>query len=647
MRCASFWPAGLLSLTAFLICAPTGAQDGASAIASASSSASPSGASLAVDLEGELVPDIGRLTERRDSEMRDAVLRFTNDRRALMRRYDAIGSSERSVRLTAFYSGWLEALADVDFDGLDREGRVDWILLRDLIGYELYELERQDALRAETAPLLPFADAVLALQDQRRRREGVDPREVAGQLEALAKQIEETEKGITKGLEAKKRREKAAEASQKGQTEDEAEKDEESEESSAEDDEVEPIEATRIVAHRAAGWTEGQRKLLESWYAYHAGYDPLFTWWVKDPYEKLDEVLENYVKFLRESVLEIKEDDDPPIIGDPIGRESLIAYLDRALIAYTPEELIEIGEAELEWCLSEMRRAAQEMGFGDDWRAALEKVKTLHVEPGDQPRLVRDLAYEATEFMEESDMITIPPLAKEVWRIEMMTPEEQKMNPFFLGGEVIKVSFPTDEMSHEEKQMSLRGNNIHFSRATVHHELIPGHHLQGFMTSRYQPHRRTFNTPFWGEGWALYWELRLYEMGFPASPEDRVGMLFWRMHRCARVIWSLKFHLGEMTGEEAVEFLVDEIGHERENAAAEVRRSIEGRYSPIYQLAYLMGGLQFRALNRELVGSGAMTEREFHDAVLQGGPMPIEMVRARISGLPLEQDSSASWRYMD
>ena len=200
-------------------------------------------------------------------------------------------------------------------------------------------------------------------------------------------------------------------------------------------------------------------------------------------------------------------------------------------------------------------------------------------------------------------------------------------------------------MTHEEKLMSLRGNNEHFSRATVHHELIPGHHLQGFMTSRYNSHRRAFGTPFWGEGWALYWELQMWDMDFPRSPEDRIGMLFWRMHRCARVIWSLGFHLGDMTPAEAVEFLVERVGHERENALGEVRRSFEGTYPPLYQLAYLMGGFQFRALYQELVEDGDWGAKEFHDAVLRGGRMPVEMVRARLLGEKIERDYESSWRF--
>ena len=58
------------------------------------------------------------------------------------------------------------------------------------------------------------------------------------------------------------------------------------------------------------------------------------------------------------------------------------------------------------------------MGFGDDWHAALEKVKTLHVAPGKQTDLVRDQAREAEDYVEKHDLITVPPLAKESggWR---------------------------------------------------------------------------------------------------------------------------------------------------------------------------------------------------------------------------------------
>jgi hypothetical protein len=294
-----------------------------------------------------------------------------------------------------------------------------------------------------------------------------------------------------------------------------------------------------------------------------------------------------------------------------------------------------------------MKKAARAMGHGDDWRAALDHVKTLHVEPGKQPALIRELALEAIDYLDKYNLVTVPTLCRESWRMDMMSPERQLVNPFFTGGETISVSFPTSTMPHEAKMMSMRGNNIHFSRATVFHELIPGHHLQGYMTARYKTYRRLFNTPFWGEGWALYWELLLWDRGFAKSPENRVGMLFWRMHRCARIIFSLSFHLEKMTPQQCIDLLVDRIGHERDNATAEVRRSFTTFYGPLYQAAYLLGGLQLRALHRELVESGKMTDRDFHDAILKENAIPIEMVRALLTGQSLIPDYTPNWKFAD
>jgi len=193
--------------------------------------------------------------------------------------------------------------------------------------------------------------------------------------------------------------------------------------------------------------------------------------------------------------------------------------------------------------------------------------------------------------------------------------------------------------------MSMRGNNIPFSRATIFHELIPGHFLQGFMNARYRSYRRVFHTPFWSEGNAFYWEMLLWDLGFPQTPEQRVGMLFWRMHRCARIIFSLSFHLGLWTPQQCIDFLVSNVGHEVDNAAAEVRRSFIGFDPPLYQCAYMLGALQFRALHAELVDSGKMTNRAFNDAVLHENQMPIEMLRAALTNQKLTRHFQTSWKF--
>jgi len=185
------------------------------------------------------------------------------------------------------------------------------------------------------------------------------------------------------------------------------------------------------------------------------------------------------------------------IRGRPIGAEMIQAELAGEMIPHTPQELIDLAEKEYEWCLAEMKKASREMGFGDDWKAALETVKNTYVPPGKQPELVRDLSNEAVAFCRKTDMITVPPICDETWRMSMMSLDAQLRNPFFLGGEQIQISYPTDSMPFEAKMQSMRGNNPHFSKATVHHELIPGHGMQQYYSSRCNTHRGGFGTAFW------------------------------------------------------------------------------------------------------------------------------------------------------
>lgn len=137
----------------------------------------------------------------------------------------------------------------------------------------------------------------------------------------------------------------------------------------------------------------------------------------------------------------------------------------------------------------------------------------------------------------------------------------------------------------------------------------------------------------------------LYGMNFHKTPEDRVGALFWRLHRATRILFSFNFHLGKMTPEECVRFLVERVSHEPENAAAEVRRSFGGSYGPLYQAAYLVGALQLDALRRELVDSGKLTLRQFHDAVLRENRIPIELIRAALTAQKLSRDYTSTWRF--
>jgi hypothetical protein len=548
---------------------------------------------------------------RGESDLRGAVNRYLLDKAAIERRYEVKYSPVRINRLTKFYLGWQMSLREHSFDDLNYEGQVDYIALRNRIAYDLEIVSLEEERGQQISVLLPFSDSLRRLQEDRHDRKRVHPRTAAIILNAVANEVN----GLTDELTAD-----SANATDRRDN------------------------ISSVVAWRAANQVQHLRDVLADWNSFYDGYDPMFNFWVPEPNARVDAALAGYTEAINEHLVGISKEGKAPIIGDPVLEEGLSVNLMIEMIPYTAKELIKIGEQEFAWIENQFRIVSNDMGYGDDWFAALEYTKNLAPPPGEKPWLIFNIAEYSENFIEDLDNITMPSLSREVWRLKMQTPERQLINPFFTGGEVTRVSYPTSGMAHEDKMMSMRGNTPHFNFATVHHELVPGHHMQGFMSNRFNAHRGRLNrTPFWGEGWALYWEFLLWDANFSRNNPDKIGMLFWRLHRAARIIFSLNYHLGNWTPQQAVDFLVEHVGHERANAEAEVRSTTID--APLYQIAYMIGALQFRKLYEELVKSGDMTAREFHDSIMQGGRLPIELVRARLTRQKLSPDFRSEWRF--
>ncbi|MCH8275222.1 MAG: DUF885 family protein [Armatimonadetes bacterium] len=549
--------------------------------------------------------------------MRDLIEQYTQDKENLGTFYHVAFSPMRHARLRAFYTEWQARLESADFDALDQDGKVDYILLRRELKNELRTLEFQMERRDAVLHLLPFAAAIAELEERRMRIEPLDPKETAANLNEILKQAEQLHRRVETGHDPN---------------------------CNKADEEIEPLKPGEVLAFRASKMLKELREVLETWFKHYDGFDPLFTWWCRKPGENLKKKLDEYEKLLREKVAGAAEEDESPMVGDPVGAERLAEDLAHEMVPYTPEELIEIAEREFSWCDNEYANAAQEMGK-KDWREALDHVKNQYVPPGEQGALVAAQAREAIRFVEERDLVMVDDLCKETWRVDMLDEKAQRRLPFAAyGGQKQVVSYPLDTMDTETKLMSLRGNNRHFNRNVTPHELIPGHHLQSYISKRHRAYRGVFRTPFYIEGWTMHWEFLFWELGWPQSPEDRIGMLFWRSHRCARIIVSLKFHLEEMEPQEMVDYLVERVGHERHTAESEVRRFIGDDYPPLYQCAYLIGGLQVHALYRELVGDGIMAPKEFHDRFLRLNAVPIALARASLKDLPLSPDYEGGWR---
>ncbi|WP_313514586.1 DUF885 family protein [Sphingobacterium sp.] len=543
------------------------------------------------------------------------IIQYRNDLQAINYFYgpmpkgwgfqSAAASPEQIDRLLLLDQEYEKKLQQFDYKKLNTNGQVDYILLNRKIKRDIENLKSNQTAYNRVKGYLPFADSILEFEKKRRRGGAVEAKEVATAFEKASAQV---------------------------------------------DQEIKKLEGMKAIPSADVEYLESileSLKLrLESSFDFYNGYEPLFSWWVPKSHERLQEKLKEY-KELIASKSDLKPfDDGSNIAGKRVGKEVLNKMLKDEMISYNADELLKIADKEWQWCVAELLKASKEMGFGEDWKKAQEKVKNSYVPEGKQPELINELYDKAMNFINEKQLIDIPPLADETWGMIMMTPERQLVNPFFTGGREISISYPTNTMTYDQKMMSMRGNNPHFSLGTVQHELIPGHHLQYFMNRRYKPYReQNFNTPFWTEGWTLYWELLLYRMGFPKTPEERIGMLFWRMHRCARITFSIKFHIGEWTPQQCIDYLVNQVGHEPANALGEVKRSFEGSYDPLYQLAYMIGGLQLLSISDEMVGSGKMTYKEFHDRVIKENYMPMEMLRAILTNQNLNPDHQSSWKF--
>jgi uncharacterized protein (DUF885 family) len=600
-------------LSLALIVVLGGAASALGPMAAAADRAPSATASQAVDPIRFAPPPLEVIPAEPASLLRPLIERYRADHAALEHvrglvdgARDPLHATRRAAQREAFLDAWQTRLRNVPAEALGQDDRLDRLLLERHLRIEARSQqaarERFEAVRG----LLPGYAPLVALLEDRRDLRQADPRAAADTLEQARRDLEARASRLT--------------ASGGAPT------------------------TPPVLALRAAVHAEALRAALKDWHAHQSGYDPDFSWWVDAPHAALDAQLAAHITLLRETLGGAK--DPEALHADPIGDAAIAEALRDEGIPYSPVELMAAAERELAWCRAEMAKAAREMGVAD-WREALERVKQRHVAPGEQPALVVQLADEAVAFLEARELVTVPDGTRRGWRMTMLSPEWQLQAPFFLGGRDVWVAFPADGMPHERKLNALRGNNRHFSRAVVQHELVPGHHLQHWYAQRFATHRAPFDSPFWTEGWALYWELRLYDMGFAASPEDRIGMLFWRSHRAARILFSLGVQSGRMTPEEAVRLLIDRVGHEPENARAEVRRSIAGDYGPLYQVAYLVGGWQFRALHEERVIRGGWSEREFHDRVLREGSMPVHLLRERLFDRVGTGAPAADWRFLD
>ncbi len=164
------------------------------------------------------------------------------------------------------------------------------------------------------------------------------------------------------------------------------------------------------------------------------------------------------------------------------------------------------------------------------------------------------------------------------------------------------------------------------------HEAVPGHHLQnalGLEIENAPEFRKQFYPHAFGEGWGLYSEKLGVEMGVYQTPYDDFGRLSMEMWRACRLVIDTGIHAKGWTRQQALDYLADNTALSLHNVQTEVDRYIAW---PGQALAYKMGELtlwELRAKAERELGED-FDVREFHDAVLTAGGLPLDILRDRI-----------------
>ncbi len=293
------------------------------------------------------------------SEMRDYIAQYQADVSSLTRKYEIKESDEYYTRFDRLYNDWLKKMNGIPFEGMSQDGKVDYVLLRNEIDKDLHSLQKNKIEFDQIQTTIPFASKIMALVQQRRIGSQLNGEQTARIFNDIKKDLQATQKEI----------EKLTKYSDKN-------------------------------SKKAVAAVKDYKDVVNELFSFYNEYDPQFSWWANVPHTELDSAFSLYILFLKTWKASGK-DDGSGIIGSPIGKDEIIKSLQSEFISYSPEELIEVANKEFAWCEKEMLKASQEMGFGSDWKKALEKVKEDHVEPGKQPELVAFLANEAIDYLEK------------------------------------------------------------------------------------------------------------------------------------------------------------------------------------------------------------------------------------------------------
>ncbi|MDO8465292.1 MAG: DUF885 domain-containing protein, partial [Gallionella sp.] len=326
-----------------------------------------------------------------------------------------------------------------------------------------------------------------------------------------------------------------------------------------------------------------------------------------------------------------------------IGEAAYSALLkEKELLPYGARELRERGREQYDLLVAEANRIATEIDGSGDWAALCEKLNRVHAaDPEGMRREYEEWTERARAFLKAKGLVSFP--AGERCLVEpsphfqrpVIAVASYNRPPAFsdsMTGHFF-VPFPPDGESASEIAKRLEGNSSANIPTTAVHEAYPGHHWH-LVVAKANPSkvRRTFSTPYFHEGWALYAERMMREQGFFTDPKHLLYQYEATIFRAARIVVDTSLHLGEMTFDEAVTHM-----QAKANLPPPIARGEVGRYCawPTQASSYLTGMLEIVDIRTRWLARKGRNDtaalREFHDALCGSGGLPTSLAERAIA----------------
>ena len=296
----------------------------------------------------------------------------------------------------------------------------------------------------------------------------------------------------------------------------------------------------------------------------------------------------------------------------------------------TPEAVHQVGLGETERIRREMDEVVRKLGFQGSFAEFLAFLRT---DPRFYAKTPEELLKQATWIAKRMDgklPALFGRLPRQPYGVE---PVPDDLAPKYTGGRYVGAPLDaTRAGTYWVNTYALESRPLYTLESLTLHEAVPGHHLQGALTKELEglpAFRRYSYVNAFGEGWGLYSERLGIEAGFYKDPYSDFGRLTYEMWRACRLVVDTGLHAMGWSRQRAIDYMAERTALSRHEITTEVDRYISW---PGQALAYKMGELKIRELRaraEKQLGT-RFDVRAFHDAVLEHGSVPLDVLERQI-----------------